>query len=575
MAAASEDGEVFMPGATAGLRAEQAKLRERMRALGLGYEQIALEFARRYRLRPRAAWRNAYGWSLSQAAGQINATAAALGVDRDGRASMSGPHLSEYEQWPGPGEQPSGRKPTPHLLALLAATYNAASVHDLLDVADYERLPSADLLVLERHRVPQPPAQTGTIMRSRSLAQPVDGEAKAGWLAARRGDIADPRGEAAWLAADWGQAQDTAVSPLAAGPVMAGLMGEPTGAVTGLGGWLGHDLVTATAHESSEQAAMVASRSLDEATLEQLRDDITRITHGYTMVPPIAAFIEARRLRDLGYRLLANTRRPGQEADLYFAVGLACGLLAAASFDLGRWEAATEQARAAWVYGTQIGHPGLRAWAKGMQALLAYWSGDPATAVTLAEEAQRVAPPGTAMVRLRSIEARAWAHQGQVREAERSIAHAESAREQADEAEELHDQIGGQFGFDPARQARCNGTAYLQLGNAKQAIRRAETAIGLCAAMPAGRRWMKIETQAHADLAAARLMGGDLDGARDALLPVLGTPSALRVEGLTRRVQRVADMLAAPAYRHSHPAQQLSGEIGEFTSGALYRAIGS
>jgi hypothetical protein len=564
-----------MPGATAGLRAEQAKLRERMRALGLGYEQIALEFGRRYRLRPRAAWRNAYGWSLSQAAGQINATAAALGVDRDGRASMSGPHLSEYEQWPGPGEEPTGRKPTPHLLALLAATYNAASLHDLLDVADYERLPPADLLVLERHRVPQPPAQTGTITRPGSLVQPVDGQVEAGLLTARQGDIADPPAVAAWLVAGGWQAQDITVSPLAARPVMAGLMGEPTGAVTGLGGWPGHDLVTATAHESSEQAAMVASRSLDEATLDQLRDDITRITRGYTMIPPIAAFVAARRLRDLGYRLLGNTRRPGQETDLYFAVGLACGLLAEASFDLGCWEAATAQARAAWVYGTQIGHPGLRAWAKGMLALLAFWSGDPATAVTLTEEAQRVAPPGTAMVRLRSIEARAWALQGQAREAERAIAHAESARERADGAEELHDQIGGQFGFDPARQARCNGSTYLQLGNATQASRRAEAAIGLCAAMPSGRRWVKIETQAHADLAAARLMGGDLDGARDALLPVLGTPSALRVEGLTRRVQRVADMLAAPAYRHSHPARQLSGEIGEFTSGALHRAIGS
>lgn len=352
-------------------------------------------------------------------------------------------------------------------------------------------------------------------------------------------------------------------------------MEEPSGAVTELAGWPGLDLVTATAHESSEQAAMVASRSLDEATLDQLRDDITRITRGYTMIPPIAAFVAARRLRDLGCRLLANTRRPAQEADLYFAVGLACGLLAEASFDLGGWEAATEQARAAWIYGSQIGHPGLRAWAKGMQALIAFWSGDPVTAVTLTEEAQHLTPPGTAMVRLRSIEARAWAHQGQVREAERAIAHAEAARERADGAEELHDQIGGQFGFDPARQARCNGSAYLQLGKAKQAIERAEAAIGLCATMPAGRRWMKIETQAHADLAAARLIGGDLDGARDALLPVLGTPSALRVEGLTRRVQRVATILAAPAYRDSRPARQLSGAIGEFTSGALHRAIDS
>src|ERR1017187_3034552 len=152
-----------MPGATAGLRAEQAKLRERMRALGLDYEQIAQEFVRQYRLRPRAAWRIAYGWSLSQAASQINATAVTLGLDRDGRAAMTGAHLSEYEQWPGPGQEPAGRKPTPHVLSLLSVTYNSPGVHDLLDMTDYERLPAADLLVLERRRDPPPPAAARSI----------------------------------------------------------------------------------------------------------------------------------------------------------------------------------------------------------------------------------------------------------------------------------------------------------------------------------------------------------------------------------------------------------------------------
>ena len=65
-----------MPGASPSLRTEQAGLRDRMRGYGLGYDQIAGEFARRYRLRPRLAWRHAYGWSLSEAAARINVTAA-------------------------------------------------------------------------------------------------------------------------------------------------------------------------------------------------------------------------------------------------------------------------------------------------------------------------------------------------------------------------------------------------------------------------------------------------------------------------------------------------------------------
>ena len=138
-----------MPYAKTSLRAEQRALREKMRALGLSHRQIAVEFGRRYGLRPRAAWRHAYGWSLKDAAEQINSRAGDTGLDPCGAAAMTGPHLCEYENWPGPGPKPAGRRPTPIVLALLAATYNTATVHDLLDFADYEHMPPADRLVLD------------------------------------------------------------------------------------------------------------------------------------------------------------------------------------------------------------------------------------------------------------------------------------------------------------------------------------------------------------------------------------------------------------------------------------------
>ncbi len=55
-----------MPYAKTSRRAEQRALRDKMRGLGLDHRQIAIEFARRYNLRPRAAWRNAHGWSLQR-----------------------------------------------------------------------------------------------------------------------------------------------------------------------------------------------------------------------------------------------------------------------------------------------------------------------------------------------------------------------------------------------------------------------------------------------------------------------------------------------------------------------------
>jgi hypothetical protein len=138
-----------MPYAKSSLRAEQRALREKMRELGMSRRQIAVEFARRYRLRPRAAWRNAYGWSLTEAAEQISTYAARAGLDSGATVAMTAAHLCEHENWPGEGHEPAGRRPTPYLLSLLAAVYGC-TVHDLLDAADYEHMPAADRLILDK-----------------------------------------------------------------------------------------------------------------------------------------------------------------------------------------------------------------------------------------------------------------------------------------------------------------------------------------------------------------------------------------------------------------------------------------
>jgi NAD(P)-dependent dehydrogenase (short-subunit alcohol dehydrogenase family) len=60
-----------------------------MRDLGMTHEEIAVEFARRCRLRPRAAHRLAHGWTQQQAADRVNAHAARTGLDPDGAATMT------------------------------------------------------------------------------------------------------------------------------------------------------------------------------------------------------------------------------------------------------------------------------------------------------------------------------------------------------------------------------------------------------------------------------------------------------------------------------------------------------
>nr|MDT0664833.1 helix-turn-helix domain-containing protein [Micromonospora sp. DSM 115978] len=133
-----------MAGSRASVRSEQRDLRERMLALGLGHDEVAAEFARRYQMRPRAAYRHAHGWTLNQAADRVNACAVTVGLDEGGKASITASRLCEYEQWPAS----SGRKPTPRVLALLARTYGT-QLHRLLDVEDHEHLGPGERILLD------------------------------------------------------------------------------------------------------------------------------------------------------------------------------------------------------------------------------------------------------------------------------------------------------------------------------------------------------------------------------------------------------------------------------------------
>ena len=127
-----------------GFKAELDQLRDRMRGLGLGHGEIAAEIGRWYRVRPREAYRLAWGWTLEQAAARFNERAGREGTDPQARATMTGPHLCEYEKWPR-----STRRPSAYVLCMLAVIYEAEAL-DLLDLADHEGLPQQERLVLLR-----------------------------------------------------------------------------------------------------------------------------------------------------------------------------------------------------------------------------------------------------------------------------------------------------------------------------------------------------------------------------------------------------------------------------------------
>jgi hypothetical protein len=318
------------------------------------------------------------------------------------------------------------------------------------------------------------------------------------------------------------------------------------------------------AHESSEHAAGI-SGGVNPSDIEGIQDGIWRLARHYHEEPPLRLLAKARHLRNVVYLLLDRTRRPSQTADLYLAAGQACGLLAVASFDLAMWDAAEEQARSAHTYADTVGHPGLRAWARGTQALIANWTGRPRRAVELIAVGIHEAPSGASTARLRDIEARAWAELGKPAQVRDAVAHADRAIEVDAGDDDLHCEIGGEFGWGPSRHAACAATALLSVGDSGGAIRRIQQAMD---SLPADPFHGLVQERVFIDLAAAELAAGRLDASIAALDDVWALPAAQRRHGLTGRLDQLGRSLTGRQWRYTPAADDLRDRIEVFNAEA-------
>ncbi|MBC2908149.1 hypothetical protein [Streptomyces cupreus] len=309
------------------------------------------------------------------------------------------------------------------------------------------------------------------------------------------------------------------------------------------------DVVMAAANESARFAARAESSNVGPHTMEQLEADIRRIVTNYPNHPVGPLFREVRALRDRAFDFLEGRQPPQYTRDLYVAAGVLCGVLANASFDLGRYEAAETQARTAFMCGELAGHDGLRAWVRGLQALIAYWDGRPHDAVRLADAGSAFTPEhGTAHIRLTSIKARAY---GQLQQAGDAIAALHTADSMRDRMAIGDDLPGGMMAFPQEKQLFYASSTHLWLGGSQHlsnAEARAEEAVGMFEAAPPESRRLGEMSLARMDLAMARLNRGDLDGAALQVYDVLGVNARRRTESVRKRVGQFGRHLAL------HPA---------------------
>ena len=211
------------------------------------------------------------------------------------------------------------------------------------------------------------------------------------------------------------------------------------------------------------------------------------------------------------------------------------------------------------------GHASLQAWTLGLLALLANWRRETDVALNHFRRGMSIAPPGAPRVRLRYIAARSYALLGD----SASVADVlEAARHDQDDADRHPDSLtletGGEFTFGRARADACAAAAWLDLGHGPEAFQAASSALATLTSLPPPRRPLSQINGARIDMATACLLNHDLDGAAQALEPLLAQPVELRNVSLTGRLARTRTVLLSPAWAKSTQARQLADTIGEW-----------
>ncbi|NYE48178.1 tetratricopeptide (TPR) repeat protein [Spinactinospora alkalitolerans] len=310
---------------------------------------------------------------------------------------------------------------------------------------------------------------------------------------------------------------------------------------------------------------MAEGSNLGPETLQQLYSEVERISSTYPRSPIHHVLGDLVETQDVAFRLLEGRQRPNQTKDLYLLSGLLSLMLAKASHDLGDPHSAMKQARTAYICADNAEHDGLRIRVRAQQSLMAYWAGWTSEAARYADLGHDLATrhTGSAAVWLMSQSARSWASLGDGERATEDLARATALQDDR-ESDDL-DGLGGLMRFARCRQLYYGAETRIWIpGQEEQAEQAALTAIEAYeeAANTGSDDWAYgDDAGARADLAFVRATRGELEGAAEALAPVLELPVGQRVAGVIASTMRVHSALRDRQYAGSRVANRLRQEI--------------
>jgi hypothetical protein len=333
-----------------------------------------------------------------------------------------------------------------------------------------------------------------------------------------------------------------------------------------------HQLTAAIADESLDFGEWVGMSEVADATIEQYADQARRLARVFEYAMSLPLLLETRRLRDRVASRLRGHQRLAQARELYLIASQVCGLLAWMSGDVGNYRAADTHAWTAWMCAEQADHDAARAWVRATQAKLAYWDGRFVESAELAEDGLNYASADSAHVFLALFRARALARTGHDSEAVQAMGLAAAKREAAAVA----DLLGGVWELTPARYHGLLAGTRLLLGEPADAVAEATQAIRLSQETPPGERHLYAELLVRTDQAQAHLQRSELDGAANALRPVLDLSADMRTEPILQQLTSLRSVLAVlPRFAGSGLALDLQDEIETYRREALPSLIGA
>ncbi|MFD7645738.1 hypothetical protein ACFV4P_34420 [Kitasatospora sp. NPDC059795] len=323
------------------------------------------------------------------------------------------------------------------------------------------------------------------------------------------------------------------------------------------------ELIAMAAQRARQFALLTGQENLTNEAMELVYDDVRQLTLDYPQRPLSELLGNMVTTQENIYGLLERRTAPEQSRQLYFLSSVTGGLLAKASHDLADPSAAMTQARTAYMCAEHAGHNGLKAWVRGIQSLVAYWAGRPHESIRYASSGEELAARSgsTTSVWLPVSEARAWAAVGNAEKSRDAIRRAETAWDSV-QSDEL-DELGGIAVFSRSRQLYYAADALSALKS--EAVSAQEYALQAVEAYSDSTHpdWaFGDQAGSHAALAISRLMAGELDGAREAVAPILDLPPAQRINGIVACTMRVHRTLAMSTLAPS--GQDLLEEIETF-----------